>query len=61
MVRNHILIVAGFLTPLRFHYPLPLNREIKEQKKGLTRKAFFFGVIFWVERTNFIDNFFLNK
>jgi hypothetical protein len=24
-VRNHILTVACFLTPLRFHYPLPLN------------------------------------
>ncbi len=24
-VRNHILTVACFLSPLRFHYPLPLK------------------------------------
>jgi hypothetical protein len=27
MVRNHILTVACFPTPLSFHYPLPLNYE----------------------------------
>ncbi len=28
MVRNHVLAVACFLTPLPFHYPLPLSTSI---------------------------------
>ncbi len=35
-VRNHILSVACFLTPLFFHYPLPL-KEVGNEKGGGSR------------------------
>ncbi len=31
-VRNHILTVACFLTPLPFHYPLPLKAQVGKEE-----------------------------